>query len=268
MAELDSGNEDGRFEAMLLQGKNAVVTGCARGIGKAMLGAFAENGANVWACCRTCCRTKSDEFEAFARQLSVSHGVRVDPLYFDLTDASAMKNAVKAIVAEKVAIDVLVNNAGITYNALFPMTSLEKMHEVFDVNFFAQVSFSQYIARLMTRQRSGSIINVSSTAALDGNPGRGAYGASKAAVVCMTRVMAHELAEYNIRVNAIAPGITNTDMVEASMSEAVIDAAVQSTRLKRIGEPSEIADVALFLASDLASYVTGEVLRVDGGLQN
>lgn len=249
---------------MLLKGRNAIVTGCARGIGKATLAAFAENGANVWACCRT----KSEEFEAFADQLATANGVRIVPLYFDLTDINAMKDAVKTIMAGKVRIDVLVNNAGVTYNALFPMSSQEKMRTVFDVNFFALASFSQYIARLMIRQKSGSIINISSTAALDANAGRGAYGASKAAVWCITRVMAHELGEYNVRVNAVAPGVTKTDMVEASMSEAAIQTAVQSTRLKRMGVPSEIADAVLFLASDLASYVTGEVLRVDGGLQN
>lgn len=254
----------GDAREMLLQGKNAIVTGCARGIGKAILTVFAQNGANVWACCRT----KSEEFEDFARHLATTQSVRIIPLYFDLTDASAMKDSVKAIISEKIPVHILVNNAGITYNALFQMTSLEKMREVFEVNAFAPFSFSQYIVRLMIRQKSGSIINISSTAALDANPGRTAYGPSKAAVSCLTRVMAHELAEHNIRVNAVAPGITNTDMVEASMSEAVIQKAVESTRLKRIGEPSEIADVALFLASDLASYVTGEVLRVDGGLQN
>jgi 3-oxoacyl-[acyl-carrier protein] reductase len=165
-------------------------------------------------------------------------------------------------------VDVLVNNAGITYNALFQMTSMEKMREVFEVNFFAQVAFTQYIVRLMARQKSGSVINISSSAAIDANPGRSAYGASKAAVICMTRAMAHELAEQNIRANAIAPGITDTDMVEASMSQETIAATVAQTRLKRMGKPSDIADAAVFLASDLSSYVTGEILRVDGGLQN
>jgi 3-oxoacyl-[acyl-carrier protein] reductase len=249
---------------MLLTGKNAIITGCARGIGRRMLTAFAENGANVWACCRTI----TPEFAEFTNQLAATKRVTIRSLAFDITDTAKMKEAVKTIQSAKVSLDVLVNNAGITYNALYQMTSLEKMREVFEVNFFAQVAFTQYIVRLMTRQKSGAIINISSTAALDANPGRGAYGASKAAVICMTRVMAHELAEHNIRVNAIAPGITDTDMVEASMSQEAIGAAVRQTRLKRIGQPSEIADAAVFLASDLSSYVTGEILRVDGGLQN
>jgi len=249
---------------VLLQGKNVVITGCARGIGRSMLAAFTENGAGVWACART----PSPEFEKVAADLSSAHGVRVTPLYFDVAVAAGMKEAVKAIMASKIPVDALVNNAGITYNALFQMTSLEKMREVFEVNFFGPVAFTQLIVKLMVRQKAGSIINVSSTAALDANPGRGAYGASKAALACMTRAMAHELAEHGIRSNAIAPGITDTDMVGQSMSEATVAAAVEQTKLKRMGKPSEIAAAAMFLASDYSSYVTGEVLRVDGGLKN
>jgi len=249
---------------MLLTGKNAIITGCARGIGRRMLIAFAENGANVWACCRT----RTMEFDQFCEDLGKSNSARITPLYFDITDGLKMKEAVKTILAAKISVDVLVNNAGITYNALYQMTSMDKMREVFEVNFFAQVALTQYVVKLIVRQKSGSIINISSSAALDANPGRSAYGASKAAVACMTRVMAHELAEQNIRVNAIAPGITDTDMVGESMTSAAIEEAVEKTRLKRLGKPSEIADAAVFLASDLASYVTGEVVRVDGGLRN
>lgn len=249
---------------MLLKGKNAIVTGCARGIGNAILTGFAREGANVWACCRS----RTSEFEGLCEKLGESNGVKVAPLYFDITDSAKMKEAVKSILAEKVPVDVLVNNAGITYNALYQMTSLERMREVFEVNFFSQFSLTQYVVKQMTRQKSGSIINVSSTAALDANPGRGAYGASKAAVVCMTRTMAHELASQNIRVNAIAPGITDTDMVGQSMTGGAIEEAIGKTRMKRIGNPSEIANAAVFLASELSSYVTGEVIRVDGGLQS
>jgi 3-oxoacyl-[acyl-carrier protein] reductase len=249
---------------MLLSDKHAIITGCARGIGRQMLIAFAENGANVWACCRT----NTPEFAEFTAQLAAANSVTITPLAFDITDAARMKEAVKAIQSAKVSVDVLVNNAGLTYNALFQMTSVEKMREIFEVNFFAQMAFTQYIVRLMARQKSGSVINISSSAAIDANPGRSAYGASKAAVICMTRAMAHELAEQNIRANAIAPGITDTDMVEASMSQETIAETVAQTRLKRMGKPSDIANAAVFLASDLSSYVTGEVLRVDGGLQN
>ena len=249
---------------MLLANKNAIITGCAGGIGKNMLAAFAQNGANVWACCRV----ETPEFRRFVADLAQSTGVRITPLYFDFADAARMKDAVKGIMAEKAPVDVLVNNAGITYNALFQMTSIDKMREVFEVNFFAQMAFTQYIVKLMVRQKSGSIINISSTAALDANAGRAAYGASKAALICMTRAMAHELAESNIRVNSIAPGITDTGMVAASMTDFVIAETVAQTKLNRMGKPSEIAAAAVFFASDHSSYVTGQVLRVDGGLQN
>jgi 3-oxoacyl-[acyl-carrier protein] reductase len=265
MAELDKDAHDIRgSDVKLLDGKNAIITGCARGIGNAMLKAFAQNGANVWACCRK----PTAEFEALTGELSDTYGVWVRPLYFDLMDTAAMKEAVKMIMAAKAPVDILVNNAGVTYNALFQMTSLEKLREVLEINFFSQLQFSQYIVKLMVRQKYGSIVNVTSTAALDANPGRSGYGASKSALLCMTRAMAHELAEQNIRVNAIAPGITATDMVQASMTDEAIETAVQATRLKRMGDPAEIADAAVFLGSELSSYVTGEVIRVDGGLQN
>jgi 3-oxoacyl-[acyl-carrier protein] reductase len=119
----------------------------------------------------------------------------------------------------------------------------------------------------MVRQNAGSIINISSTAAIDANAGRSAYGASKAAVICTSKAMAAELGDKGIRVNVIAPGITNTDMVSASMSQEVIDATINQTSLKRMGIPADIADAALFLASDMSSYMTGQVIRIDGGLQ-
>src|ERR1019366_1514717 len=126
---------------MLLTGKNAIITGCARGIGRSMLIAFAENGANVWACCRT----STPAFEEFAAELAKANGVAITPLFFDITDGQKMKEAVKTIQTSKTTVDVLVNNAGITYNALYQMTSMDKMREVFEVNLFAQVALTQYI---------------------------------------------------------------------------------------------------------------------------
>jgi len=246
----------------LLAGKNAIVTGSARGIGKSIVELFAQNGANVWACARR----KTDAFEQFANELACQYQVEVTPIYFDLLKADEMRAAIKAIMSTKRRVDVLVNNAGITYNALFQMTTRERLLELFEANFFSQYVFTQYVVKLMAREKSGSIVNIASTAALDGTPGRSAYGASKAAWICATQTLSVELGDYPIRVNAIAPGITQTDMVTESMTNEVVEDTIGHTAMKRIGAPSEIAATALFLASDLSSYVNGQVIRVDGGM--
>jgi 3-oxoacyl-[acyl-carrier protein] reductase len=246
---------------MLLDNKNALITGCNRGIGKAILTTFAENGSNIWACVRQ----PSGEFQNYIKELSIRCNVEIWPVFFDLKDSDQVKSAVKTIMSMKKPVDILVNNAGISYNALFQMSTIDKMMEVFNINFFSPMMFTQFIVKLMMRNKKGSIINIASSTAIDGNAGRSIYGASKAAIICATRVMSNELAENGIRVNAIAPGITQTEML-SDMTEAVINESVRQTHMKRVGNPSEIAMAALFLASDMSSYVTGQVLRVDGGL--
>lgn len=245
----------------LLTGKNAVVTGSARGIGHKIVEVFACSGANVWACARK----QTDDMDCYCRDLSMKYGVSVKPVYFELTDRDAMKAAVKSIMADKKPIDILVNNAGITYNALFQMSNEEWINKSFDVNFISPYLFSQYIIKLMLRNGSGSVVNISSTAAIDGNSGRSIYGATKASVWCATKSIAEELGSKGIRANCIAPGITRTDMLE-SMTEDVINETVMATDSKRAGTVEDIANAALFLASDLSSYITGQILRVDGGM--
>lgn len=247
---------------MLMNGNNVIITGCTRGIGRAMVEVFARNGANIWACIRK----PSDPFISFSEKLAGEHNIRIMPIYFDLTNPVEIKAAVNAIMSAKLPVHGLINNAGITYNALFQMTSMDKLREVFEVNLFSQFLFTQYIVKLMVRQKGGSIINVCSSAAIDANSGRSAYGASKAALICVTKVLAAELAEHGIRANAIAPGITETDMVAQSMSKEVINETVAHTMLKRMGKPADIANIALFLASNMSSYITGQVIRADGGL--
>jgi len=247
---------------VLLKGKAAVVTGCNRGIGKAILEVFARNGANIWACVRR----SDDRFADYVTKLESETGVTISPVYFDLADGEQMRAGVKTIMSAKQPVDVLVNNAGIIYTSLFQMTPVDKMKEVFEINFFSQMVLTQYITRIMTRQKSGSIINLSSSAAIEGNEGRTAYAASKAAMICSTKVMARELGEYNIRVNAIAPGLTNTDMMIESTPEDALESTLQRTCMKRVGKPEEIANAVLFLASYLSSFMTGQVLCVDGGM--
>jgi len=247
---------------MLLSGKTAIITGTNRGIGKAVLEIFAANGANIYAHART----ETPEFSAELVRLSKEHYVDIRPFCFDLTDHSAMKAKVSDIAAAKRPVDILVNNAGIVAeSASFVMTSAEKMKSVFEVNFFAQMALTQYVVRLMTRQGRGAIINVSSIAAIDGDPGQLEYNSSKAALIGATRKLAGELAPFGIRVNAIAPGTIETNM-SGQIRQDLKERVLEKTFMKRIGSPVEAAGAVLFFASDLSSYVTGQVLRVDGGM--
>ncbi|MDR3279823.1 MAG: SDR family oxidoreductase [Synergistaceae bacterium] len=246
----------------MLKGKNVIITGTTRGIGRAMLDAFAQSGANIYAHARH----ETPEFVAYNRALSEKHGVEIWPVYFDMTDYAEMKAFVKRLMSDKRAIDAVVNNAGITHNALFQMTSPEALRTQFEVNFFSVFIFTQYMAKFMSRQKRGSIINIASTAGEDGNPGKSAYGASKAAIIAMTKSIASELGEIGIRANCIAPGITETEML-ATMPPQIVEESKRAADLRRGGLPSEIADAAVFLASDLSSYVTGQTIRVDGGLR-
>ncbi|MEA5136738.1 MAG: SDR family NAD(P)-dependent oxidoreductase [Candidatus Fimivivens sp.] len=246
----------------MLNGKNAIITGSRRGIGHATVETFAKNGANVWACAR-----KFDEtFESDMNLLSEKYGVTVTPVYFDISSDGEMKKAVKQIQADKRSIDILVNNAAtVATSTSFAMTSMAKMEEIFAVNFFAQIRLTQYISRLMMRQKSGSIVNLVSIAALDGDPAQLEYVGSKAAMVGATKKLAIELGAYNIRVNAVAPGIIDTDM-GYEMQRELMQATLQKTIMKRLGKTEEIADAISFLASDSASFITGQILRVDGGM--
>ena len=245
----------------LLEGKNAIVTGTARGMGHKMVEVFAMHGANVWACART----QTDEFEAYCKSLKEQYGVIVEPVYFELTDKAQVQAAVKQIRSAQRPINVLVNNAGITFNALFQMSTEEQINRVMNVNFVAPYLFSQYIIKLMLRTGGGNVVNIASSAALDGNSGRSVYGASKASVVCATKAMAEELGIYGIRVNAIAPGITKTDMI-SNMTDEVIQETLNHADNRQAGTVDDIANAALFLSSELSSYITGQVLRVDGGM--
>ena len=247
---------------LLLKNKNAVVTGCNRGIGKEIVRVFAENGANIWACVRE----ESGTFSKYINNLEQKHSVSINPVYFDLNDEVQIKTGVKTIKETKKPVDILVNNAGAIFTSLFQMTSMQKLKEMFEINYFSQMFLTQYISRIMMRQKSGSIINISSSAAIEGNEGRTGYASAKAAMITSTKVLAKELAPYNIRVNAVAPGLTQTEMMVSSTPEDALKETLNRICMKRVGQPVEVANSVLFLASDLSSYMTSQVLRVDGGM--
>lgn len=246
----------------MLTGKNVLITGCSRGIGKSMVEQFAKQNAHVFACCRS----YSESFEDDIQNICEKYAVEITPLYFDITDKNAVKEIIQNIMKEQIPIDVLINNAGIVKeNSLFSMTKMETIRDVFEVNFFAQTLLLQYVSRIMMRQRRGSIINLSSIAAIDGEPGQYEYSASKAAIIGATRSLSSKLGKYGIRVNALAPGLIATDMLE-QMESGFLDQMKGKIVMDRLGQPEEIANAAVFLASDMSSYITGQVLRVDGGM--
>lgn len=242
-------------------GKTVLITGCNRGIGKAAVDLFAHRGANLICCLRK----ESEEFTIFIHQLSTECQVTIDILYFDLNDENSIKEALRSLIVSKRQIDVLVNNAGVAVGGLLSMTSMRELKEVFQVNFFSLVLITQMISKLMMRNKSGVIINVGSIAGLENFAGYTSYGCSKAAVMLFTKTIARELSPYGIRVNAIAPGLTDTRMA-TQMEEKAWNEMVDRTDLKRLADPKEIAELILFLSSSKASFITGQIYRIDGGM--
>lgn len=246
---------------MLLEGKTAVITGCLRGIGRTTMDLFAENGANIFACAQM----EDEEFSKHIQELSDKYNVSITPVYFDLMNEDSIKAGMKQILATKQPIDILVNIAGMTYNALFQMTSISKMKDLFEIDFFSQMLISQSIVRPMLKQKSGSIINVASIAGIDGNAGQVAYSAAKAALIGATKTMALELGSSGIRVNAVAPGVIDTDMTRP-LSDEIKANLIAPAAIHRLGTKEEVANVLLYLGSDLSGYVTGQIIRIDGGM--
>lgn len=241
-------------------GKNAIITGSNRGIGAVVLEELAIRGCNIWACARK----PNSEFEDRIKKLSDKYGVWIKPIYFELSNEDEIKAAIKSIVSEKLTIDILVNNAGMAFGGLMAMTPIAKLKEVFEVNYFSQILMMQLVSRVMMRQKSGCIINMASVGGIETNPGYLAYGSSKAALIWATKCVAKELGPYSVRVNAVAPGFTNTSMGNFNKDEE-LNKMIEKTSLRRMASPEEIAKGVAYLASDEASFVTGHVLVIDGG---
>ena len=247
---------------MTLKNKNVLITGARGGIGRALVEAFSFAGANVFANLRK----PDDDFNNFAKEISSKTSAEIVPVYFDMQDVQNMKNAIKSTFFDsKVSVDILVNNAGVAHGGFFQMTPVSKIKEVFDINLFAQMELTQFVLKLMTRQKSGVIINMGSILGLDITKGSSAYGVSKAALMAWTKTLASEVGQYGIRVNAIAPGLVDTKM-GALMDEKVQKQIVDSCAMQRLALPNEIANTAVYLASDKASFINGQIIRVDGGI--
>ena len=242
---------------MMLTGKTAIVTGGTRGIGLAIVKKYLENGANV-----AVAGSRQETVEKALAQLQACEG-RVMGIWPDLCDPSAVAQAFASVKEKFGSVDILANNAGVSSRTSLYDYTLEEFSKIMDVNVKAVFVCSQAAARIMKEQGGGVIINTSSMVAEYGQPSGCGYPASKFAVNGLTRSLARELAKDHIRVNAVAPGVTRTDMV-AALPQELVDRISAGIPLGRVGEPVDIANAYLYLASELASYVTGVTLRVDG----
>ena len=244
----------------LLQDKVALITGASRGIGKAIALRLAGEGANI-----AFTDLKEDEnMQAVVKELEAL-GVKAKGYASNAADLNQTLQTVEAIMADFGRIDVLVNNAGITKDGLLLKMSEEQWDAVINVNLKSVFNFTKAVQPVMLKQRSGSIVNMSSVVGVSGNAGQTNYSASKAGIIGFTKSVAKEIGSRNIRCNAIAPGFIITDMT-GQLLEEVRKAWAEKIPLKRGGTPEDVANVCLFLASDLSSYVSGQVLHVCGGM--
>lgn len=245
----------------LLENKITLITGAGRGIGRAIAEQFAQDGAVVYIN-----DLALGDMEEWACNCSERNRTRVIPICFDVTDSSALKAGLMSIYKAEGRIDVVVNNAAIIQNQKLGMVTKLLLEKMYAVNVFAVIDMIQIASRMMARTGGGCIVNMASVTGCVGSPGQVAYSASKGAVITITKSAAKELAPMNIRVNAVAPGIVKTERFE-ELYEATgnkIDERIEKIALGRLGTPQDIANAVSFLASDRASYISGQILGVDG----
>jgi 3-oxoacyl-[acyl-carrier protein] reductase len=245
---------------MLLRGRVGWITGASRGIGRAAAIEATRHGARLILLARS-----QERLEETARRVEKEGGVQPKIIVCDLSDETALKAAFRDVHEYTRQLDFLVNNAGILRDAMIGMISSKQISEVLQTNLVPLIQILQFAARIMMASKSGSIINIASIIGRSGNEGQVVYGASKAGVIGVTKSAARELAPYGIRVNAIAPGVIATDMI-ANIPEPKKLELLRSIKMGRLGQPEEVAQVICMLASDYTSYVTGQVLGVDGGM--
>tara|TARA_B100000963_G_scaffold361760_1_gene399323 strand:+ start:8211 stop:8954 length:744 start_codon:yes stop_codon:yes gene_type:complete len=246
----------------MLNKKNTLITGCNRGIGKALLEKFIANGSDIIACVR-----KSNHvFEKYCKKLRKKYKKEIVIIEIDFKKNNIEKE-VEAKIKEIKKIDILINNAGQNFNSIFLMTNEKDFEDQFKVNFLSQTQLTKVILKKMISKKKGTIINISSSVTRDFNQGRVAYTSSKAAMNSLTAILSKEVGRFNIRVNAIAPGLTKTRMFSTNFKNKQDENDILNRiSLGRFGNSNDIANCALFLASDDSSYITGQTIFVDGGL--
>ena len=244
----------------LLEGKTAIITGAARGIGKQIALLFAREGANI-----AFTDLELNEVAEATRDEIAALGVKVQFYASNAADFEAAHKVVEQVAADFGSVDILVNNAGITRDTLLMRMTEQQWDQVIQVNLKSAFNFTHAVTPVMMRQRGGSIISLSSVVGINGNAGQANYAASKAGIIALTKSVAKELGSRGVRANASAPGVILTDMTKA-LSEETLKQFVTMIPMRRGGEPEEVAKVALFLASDLISYVSGQVIQVNGAM--
>jgi 3-oxoacyl-[acyl-carrier protein] reductase len=244
----------------LLENKICIVTGAGKGIGKSIAEEFAKQGAIVY----VNSRALNTQLENWCNQIAESNNTRVIPIYFDVTDYQSVKKEIMSIYSVEKRIDVLVNNAGSVSYEMIPMVEMNSFRNMLETNVLGTFYLLQLVSRFMTRQKAGSIINIASIVGDKGAKGQVSYAASKGAVIAMTKASSKELASFQIRVNAITPGMVATERFLSVLNEK-FPQKTENIGMGRLAEPKEIAESCVYLASDLSTYVTGQVLGVDGG---
>ena len=247
----------------LLEGKTAVVTGCNRGIGKAIIKSFAENGVTKLF---AIIRKENPDFNSYISELEETFGISVSAFYADFSEEEQVEAAAKQILSTKQPIDILVNNVGTSYPLrMFTMIKSEESKHVCQINYFSPILLTQILTRGMVRHKKGNVVFISSMAAYDAFSNL-EYCASKGAINSATIRLAHELGNFGIRVNAVAPSLTDSGAAD-NMSLEDQETAISRNILHRKALPEEIADVVTYLSSDMASFITAQIIRVDGGLR-
>lgn len=248
---------------MNVKDKVVLITGSTRGIGFAIAEEFVKEGAKV-VVCGSKLENATKAVEEIKKDLNVNDDYLL-PVGINMKDTSDIKRVVDAIINKWGRIDVLINNAGITSNVSLLDSTDEEFREMFDINFFGVVSLTREVVKYM-KDNGGSIINTSSMVGTYGGRNQSAYASSKFAINGLTKSLAKELGMYNIRVNAVSPGVVGTDMVRENVSEEMKQGLLRMTPLSRMADPKDLAGIYLYLASDISNFTTGQIIGVDGGL--
>lgn len=246
---------------MNLSKKNIIVTGANRGIGASTVNILHKYGANVICCSRILDKNLIEKSE----KINKSSENKIYNYFFDLSKENEVILTAKKISEDFEKIDGLVNNAGVNHVSLFLMDKIEDIKKVFEINFFSQLVFSQIIIKKMIKNKSGSVIFLSSKAAVDSVVGRLAYASSKSSLINSTKILSKELGRFNIRVNGICPGLVNTDMLNNQIEKEELEKLKKSIPLNKIGLPEDVAELISFLCSDQSNYINGQMINIDGG---